>query len=459
MLEEEKSIYTHQAAAVKAIKAQLEKQPPVPPDCGEFEKVSLAVLPTGTGKTGVGILVAYVCEAHRVLIVTPSEAISLQWMVQFKPVAEKENPFRNDPFFLCRNIVSEEDKKKPNVWAPLNSMCVLSKEDLETSQSLNCELVITNAHKFGEDDKKGYPINNCPSDHFSLVIVDEAHHFPAKTWKRIVDHFQGAKLGILFLTATPQNRDGYLLSLRSSGVRVKEPCYEYSVEKAIDDGIIRKITFDEGKNMHENEMSPQVKREKRIEEVLQMVKETLKRHDREDDRTLHKAMVLAMDKDDAKEIARVWNKKIKFGSCKTYVQSDPWRNVLAFKNDSMATSEDSDTTASIDMETDDTHASMEDANIATTEDKTITRVLVVIYRLTEGFDYKQVSVVAILRNVGMKSRVYFAQFVGRAVRKLDCNDPVTAMVLSHKAHKQYPNFLAFRPDKLPDEEPEEPHDK
>ena len=71
-------------------------------------------------------------------------------------------------------------------------------------------------------------------------------------------------------------------------------------------------------------------------------------------------------------------------------------------------------------------------------------VLVIIYRLTEGFDHKNVSVVGILRNVQPASRVYFSQFVGRAVRKLDANDNVTATVISHKVHEQSFNYDLFK---------------
>ena len=78
-----------------------------------------------------------------------------------------------------------------------------------------------------------------------------------------------------------------------------------------------------------------------------------------------------------------------------------------------------------------------------------TRVLVVIYRLTEGFDYKEVSVVAILRNVNKKSRVYFAQFVGRAVRKLHKDDPVIATVISSTHYRQRIHFDAFKNNVLP----------
>ena len=76
---EKGSIYEHQSLAVKAIRRDLDT-----PTKGDFSNVSLVVLPTGSGKTGVGVLAAYVCKARRVLIVTPSEAISKQQLTQFK---------------------------------------------------------------------------------------------------------------------------------------------------------------------------------------------------------------------------------------------------------------------------------------------------------------------------------------------------------------------------------------
>ena len=71
------------------------------------------------------------------------------------------------------------------------------------------------------------------------------------------------------------------------------------------------------------------------------------------------------------------------------------------------------------------------------------RSLVIIGKLREGFDDKRISVVAIARNVAPSSRVLFAQFVGRAVRKAHGNDPVTAMVVSHPKYNQEYNFLQF----------------
>ena len=78
------------------------------------------------------------------------------------------------------------------------------------------------------------------------------------------------------------------------------------------------------------------------------------------------------------------------------------------------------------------------------------RTLVIIGKLLEGYDNKRVSVVAIVRNVARRSKVLFTQFVGRAVRKVRPDDPVTAMIISHQIFNQRVNFDQF--DKVTDED-------
>ena len=71
------------------------------------------------------------------------------------------------------------------------------------------------------------------------------------------------------------------------------------------------------------------------------------------------------------------------------------------------------------------------------------RVLVIIGKLLEGFDHKPVSVLGIVRNIAPTSRVLFAQFVGRAVRKNGPNDPVCAQIVTHECFKQLQNYDTF----------------
>lgn len=66
-------------------------------------------------------------------------------------------------------------------------------------------------------------------DHFSLIIVDEAHHAAAATYREVLDYFASAKR--LFVTATPKRGDGIALGTVCDSV-----AFQYGIEPAIDDG-------------------------------------------------------------------------------------------------------------------------------------------------------------------------------------------------------------------------------
>ena len=71
-------------------------------------------------------------------------------------------------------------------------------------------------------------IEHIPNDCFVLVIADEAHHYPAPTWKLLVDHFHSSRW--LLLTATPEHKGKPILSI--------PPCYELKRNVAVARGII-----------------------------------------------------------------------------------------------------------------------------------------------------------------------------------------------------------------------------
>ncbi|GAY07453.1 DNA/RNA helicase of DEAD/DEAH box family [Pseudonocardia sp. N23] len=51
-----------------------------------------------------------------------------------------------------------------------------------------------------------YGVENIPTDHFDVVVVDEFHHAEAATYRRLLDHLTPREL--LGLTATPERADG-----------------------------------------------------------------------------------------------------------------------------------------------------------------------------------------------------------------------------------------------------------
>lgn len=70
-----------------------------------------------------------------------------------------------------------------------------------------------------------------PADHFDLVVIDEAHHCTAKTWRAVADHFSPRlRLG---LSATPERLDGSNLSHLFS-----EIAFEMSVADAVGSGYL-----------------------------------------------------------------------------------------------------------------------------------------------------------------------------------------------------------------------------
>ena len=68
-------------------------------------------------------------------------------------------------------------------------------------------------------------------DHFSTIIVDEAHHALADTYKRVLDHFDTAK--VLGVTATPDRGD-----MKNLGEYFESLAYEYTLPEAIRDGYL-----------------------------------------------------------------------------------------------------------------------------------------------------------------------------------------------------------------------------
>ena len=66
-------------------------------------------------------------------------------------------------------------------------------------------------------------------DTFGLVICDEAHHGPSPSYKRVFEHFSGAKL--LGVTATPDRADE-----KAMGQVFESVAFVYEIEDAINDG-------------------------------------------------------------------------------------------------------------------------------------------------------------------------------------------------------------------------------
>ena len=74
---------------------------------------------------------------------------------------------------------------------------------------------------------------------FNLVVIDEAHHAPARSYQKIIDYYRlkNPKIRILGVTATPDRADKKALGMIFDSV-----AYEYLIHDAIADGWLVPIT-------------------------------------------------------------------------------------------------------------------------------------------------------------------------------------------------------------------------
>ena len=72
------------------------------------------------------------------------------------------------------------------------------------------------------------------SDHFDIIIIDEAHHALSPSYRTVIDYFDAAK--VLGVTATPDRGD-----MKDLGQVFESLAYEYRLPAAIKDGYLCKI--------------------------------------------------------------------------------------------------------------------------------------------------------------------------------------------------------------------------
>lgn len=150
-------------------------------------KEALVVLPTGTGKSGLISIAPYGVSRKRVLIITPG--------LVTKDSIRKTQEVLEDNFWMnCDVIFSSKDIPIVNEYLP-----EISDEHLESSH-----IIYSNIHRVS-GNRKSSLINRVSSDFFDLIIIDEAHHAPAQSWRDAIKYFSGAK--ILHVTGTPYRGD------------------------------------------------------------------------------------------------------------------------------------------------------------------------------------------------------------------------------------------------------------
>ena len=171
----------------------------------EFTKVdsTLLVHPTGAGKTIIfSHLAKEYMEKGRIMVLAHMEELVGQaWRKLDKVTGESPD--------------TEMGEWSSNEWGAYKSNIVVG-------------TIQTQISKRGDDRR----MHKFDPDEFSLLIIDEAHHAAAQSYRRVIDYYrQNKNIKILGATATPDRADEKAL-----GEIFESVADEYEIVDAIDDG-------------------------------------------------------------------------------------------------------------------------------------------------------------------------------------------------------------------------------
>jgi DNA repair protein RadD len=348
-------------------------------------KRAVIQLPVGCGKSGVAAILPFGIAEGRVLVIAPNLTIKDELYKAFD-ITNKQKCF-----WKQRGVV------KDKYMASGPYLCTLDTGNLSVCEKSH--IVLTNIQQFGTNADKW--LTKFPEDFFDLIIVDEAHHGAAASWKRVFEQFPNAK--VANLTATPFRSDrqeldgelifrypfksasikGYVKKLKASYVAPSELTFTMSGEE-------RTFTLEEVLGMKEEEwfsrgvaLSPpcNVSIVDNSLEKLEQLRQT---------GTKHQLIAVACSINHARQIRSLYQER---GYETAIVHSDP------------------------NKEAD------EQANEAVKRDlyNGVLDCVVQVQMLGEGFDHPKLSVAAIFRP--FRSLAPYIQFVGRILRVVVQNDP------------------------------------
>ena len=207
-------------------------------------KTALIQIPVGCGKSGIAAIAPFGIANGRVLVVAPNLTIK-EGLFESLDVTNRQKCF-----WRKRAILSEEAM----IGGPFATT-------LDTGNISVCEkshFIVSNVHQLSTNPEKW--LHKFPPDFFDMIIVDEAHHSPANSWVKVLEHFNTAR--VINMTATP---------FRSDGQKIEgDLVYRYPFKKATFKGFIKRIT---ASYAAPSELEFTIKGETRtysLEEVLQM---------------------------------------------------------------------------------------------------------------------------------------------------------------------------------------------
>jgi len=169
---------------------------------------TLLVLPTGCGKT--------IVFAHSV-----DEAIDKNPGMRAAVLAHREELITQAVDKIRRATKRTTEIEMADTWA-INERGMFGTPDVLVSS------IQTQCARWGQQRR----MHRFDPQRFCKLVIDEAHHATADTYRRVIEHYQqNPQLGLLGVTATPDRHDEAAL-----GQIFKSVAYVYEIQDAINDG-------------------------------------------------------------------------------------------------------------------------------------------------------------------------------------------------------------------------------
>jgi superfamily II DNA or RNA helicase len=358
---------------------------------------ALVVLPTGTGKTGLMGIAPYGIAKKRVLIITPQTVIK-------DSVLGSLDPVHPNNFWLFTRVF-EDFSELPTV---------IEYDKTITSEILhNTDIIILNVHKLQQRLDSSL-LKRVEKDFFDLIIIDEAHHAEATTWKKAINYFEEAK--ILKVTGTPFRSDGKKLQ--------GEEIYSYSLGRAMSMGYIKSL--------------------EKIDYIPEKLLLTL---DKNNTKLYSLDEIRSMNLKDEEWIARsvalsnesnrsIVNQSLKYLEEKRRFSTQPHK-IIAVACSIWHAKQIKEIYESEGMKCSIVHSELDkyerELEFGKIESHQVD-VVINVAMLGEGYDHKYLTIAAIFRPY--KSLLPYAQFVGRVLRSIDdenaIEDDNIAVAIHHK---------------------------
>ena len=387
-------------------------------------RIGLVSMPTGSGKTGVISCLPFFlgklglnpppapdappfgeplhCFDKPVLVIAPDLAIADQLEERLTVSGDEAR----ENFLLKEKIIPRHAVKDalPQGLKIEETKHVRNMVFLQTK-----DVIIANAQKF----LKGEWESVLPDNIFKLVIVDEAHHHPATTWRRIIQKFRNDAM-VVFFTATPFRADGQPVLPSGEGKIV----YHLSLQNARQQRIIRGINWRDPFVAGETDLE----RFNLILEAVKTIQEDKNLRNPLPNGKPHMAIAITKDIDCAEKVAELWN--------------NDWGNpgsAIAYHSDVRP-------------------KSLKNTMMGAIKTDQV-KLVVVVESLLEGFDHPPISIAAIMTKI--VSPVKFTQFIGRAQRIVRDHvgleveaAGIMADVVTHAIFEQEENRQLFEGERL-----------